>query len=132
MEAYAERVAKEKGLKFIDISLRATNEEKGHIMRYDAGVEEFLSLVKYSSFVVTNSFHGLIFAVQYKRPVVVFLREQAGNKITELLELFGMNESKFVTGNEQYHVIDYTVVHQNIQKARSESLEFLKMELGLL
>lgn len=132
MEAYAESVANEKGLKFVDISLRATNAEKGHIMRYDAGVEEFLSLVKYSSFIVTNSFHGLIFAVQYKRPVVVYLREQAENKITELLELFGMKESIFVTGNEQYHEIDYTAVHQNIQKARNESLEFLKMELGLL
>lgn len=81
MEAYAERIAKEKGLKVVEISLRATNAEKGHIMRYDAGVEEFLSIVKHSAFVVTNSFHGLIFAVQYRRPMVVFTREQADSKI---------------------------------------------------
>ena len=132
MEKYAERKAQEKGLRLVDISLRATNANKGHIMKYDAGVEEFLSLVKHASFVVTNSFHGLIFAVQYKRPMVVFLREQAGSKITELLDLFGMQSSCLITGNEQYRGIDYQTVHANIEKARKESLDFLRMELELL
>ncbi|SCW82252.1 Polysaccharide pyruvyl transferase [Lachnospiraceae bacterium C10] len=132
MEEYAEKVAAEKGLKIVEISLRAANAEKGHIMRYDAGVEEFLSLVKYSDFVVTNSFHGLIFAVQYRRPMVTFSRLQAVNKIGELLELFGMEKSLLVTGKERYSEIDYEIVHQNIAVARKSSLEFLKMELGLL
>lgn len=132
MEAYAEKIAAERGLKIIEISLRATNAEKGHIMRYDAGVEEFLSLVKYSDFVVTNSFHGLIFAVQYRRPMVAFSRSQAVNKISELIDLFGMRESLFFTGEEQYNDIDYDKVHYNIAVARQSSLDFLKMELGLL
>ena len=132
MEAYAERVAKEKGLKIVEISLRASNSEKGHIMRYDAGVEEFLSLVKYSDFVVTNSFHGLIFAVQYRRPMTVFSRSQAVNKINELLELFGLEKAQFVSGHEQYEEIDYDNVHNNIEAARQKSLDFLKMELGMI
>lgn len=132
MEAYAEKVAKEKGLKIVEISLRATNADKGHIMRYDAGVEEFLSLMKHADFVVTNSFHGLIFGVQYKKPLVVFIREQAGNKINELLDLFGMQSSKLITGHEQYKDIDYDKVHLNIEKARKNSLDFLKMELECL
>lgn len=132
MEAYAEKIAAEKGLKVVEISLRATNMDKGHVMRYDAGVEEFLSLVKYADFVVTNSFHGLIFGVQYKKPLVVFTREQAGNKINELLNLFGMQSSKFITGNERYHEINYDVVHTNIKSAREKSIAFLKMELECL
>ena len=132
MEEYAERVAKERGLKIVEISLRAANSEKGHIMRYDAGVEEFLSLVKYSSFVITNSFHGIIFAVQYRRPMSVFSRSQATNKIDELLELFGLEGSKCVDGDEPYHEIDYDKVHSNIDNARRFSIEFLKAELELL
>lgn len=132
MERYAERIANERGLKIVEISLRATNSEKGHIMRYDAGVEEFLSLVKHSDFVVTNSFHGLIFAVQYRRPMVTFSRSQAVNKISELVDLFGMKESLFITGEEQYSEIDYDKVHQKIAVARQSSIDFLKMELGLL
>ena len=132
MEEYAETIAKRKGLKIVEISLRSENSRKGHIMRYDAGVEEFLSLVKHADFVVTNSFHGLIFAVQYRRPATVFSRSQATNKISELLSLFGMEHSLSVTGEEQYHEIDYDKVHARIGNARIESYDFLRMELGLL
>lgn len=132
LEKYAEQIAKERGLKIVEISLRATNAEKGHIMRYDAGVEEFLSLVKYSSFVVTNSYHGLIFAVQYRRPLVVFAREQAESKINELLDLMGLKQNKFSTGDEDYQEIDYNNVHSRIMRARTDSMNFLQMELGLL
>ena len=132
MEAYAEKLAKEKNLQIIEISLRATNADKGHIMRYDAGVEEFLSIIKNASFVVTNSFHGLIFAVQYRRPMVVFTREQANSKINELIELMDIKNSMFTSGDETYCEIDYDKVHRNIAVARQSSLDFLQMEVGLL
>lgn len=132
MEAYAEKLAKEKGLKIVEISLRATNAEKGHIMRYDAGVEEFLYIVKHSTFVVTNSFHGLIFAVQYRRPMVVFTREQADSKINELLDLMALEQSRCITGDEEYRDIDYDDVHQRISIARDKSFNFLKKEVELL
>lgn len=92
MEAYAERIAKENGWKIIDISLRAVNAERGHKMAYEAGVEEFLGLVKNAEYVVTNSFHGMIFSVQFRRPFVIFSREQCDNKIAELLQLFGLSD----------------------------------------
>lgn len=132
IEVYAERIAKERKIKIVEISLRAINSNKGHIMRYDAGVEEFLSLVKYSSFVVTNSFHGLIFAVQYKKPFAVFKRQQADTKISELLCLLGINKSYINSGGEEFCEIDYGSVYKNISIARRSSMDFLRMELGLL
>ena len=48
MSDFAEEYAKKNNLKIIEISLRATNAKK-HRMFYEAGVEEFLSLVKYST-----------------------------------------------------------------------------------
>lgn len=131
MEEYADKMAIEHGWKIIDISLRATNAERGHIMRYDAGVEEFLSLVKNAEYVVTNSFHGMIFSVQFRRPFVIFSREQCDNKIEELLELFGLRDRMLVTGTEIFKDINYNDVHDRISAARKESLEFLKMELEL-
>lgn len=132
MEAYAKKIAENNGLRIVEISLRSDNSKKGHIMRYDAGVEEFLSLVKHAAFVVTNSFHGLIFAVQYQRPLTVFSRSQATNKISELLNLFGMEDSLSVTGLEPHHEINYDKVQKNINNARVHSIDFLRMELGLL
>ncbi len=132
MDGYAEQLAKKKGLKIVDISLRAVNAENGHIMRYDAGVDEFLSLVKHAEYIVTNSFHGLIFSVQFRRPFVVFSREQCDNKIEEVLSMFGLNDRILVEGNEKYKPIEYEEVHRIIEVLRSESLKFLEMELELL
>lgn len=133
MEKYVEDLAKENGWKIIEISLRATNAEKGHIMFYEAGVEEFLSLVKHAEYVVTNSFHGIIFAVQYKRPFVIFSREQCNNKIYEILRLLGLSDHILVTGKEKVnHEIEYDVVHKRIARAREKSIDFLKYELEIL
>ena len=130
MEAYAEQVATEKGLKIIEISLRATNAEK-HRMFYEAGVEEFLSLVKHADYVVTNSFHGMIFAVQYRRPFVIFSRFQCNNKIEEILRLFGLPQRMLVTRDQTVpDEIDYDAVHSRIDAAREKSLAFLDMELS--
>ena len=133
MEAYAIKYAREHGLKVVEISLRATNAEFGHEMRYDAGVEEFLGLVKGASYVETNSFHGLIFGVQYSRPLVVFSRESGDSKINEVLELFGMKNRLLVTGQEQLEgETDYAVVHSRIADARARSKAFLAQELEML
>ena len=134
MEAYAERLANENGWKIVEISLRATNKDKpGRRMFYEAGVEEFLSLVKHAEYVVTNSFHGMIFSVQYRRPFVVFSREQCDTKIEELLELFGLSDRMLMTGNEAFrNMIDYDDVHNRIALARSGSLGFLQKEIEML
>lgn len=132
MEAFAEKMATEKGWKIVDISLRATNAEKGHLMFYEAGVEEFLSLIKHAEYIITNSFHGMIMSVQYWRPFVVFSREQCDTKITELLELFGLSDRMLINGSEQFEPIDYASVHKQIAEARAKAQEFLRMELNLL
>lgn len=133
MEAYAEKLAAENGWKIVEISLRAKNAEKtNRRMFYEAGVEEFLSLTKYAECVVTNSFHGAIFAVQYSKPFYVFSRELCDTKIKELLALFGLTDHLLVSGAEDkgnLNDINYEVVHSRIAEARKKSLEFLHMEL---
>ena len=129
MESYAEKIASENGWKIIEISLRATNAEK-HTMMYEAGVEEFLSLVKHAEFVITNSYHGMIFSVQYRRPFYIFSREQCDSKITELLELMGLSERMLTKGISDYNSkIDYDSVHNIIESERKKSLQFLQIEL---
>lgn len=126
---YADALAKKNGWKVIDISLRATNADR-HRMFYEAGVEEFLSLVKHAEYVVTNSFHGMIVGVHYRRPFVIFSREQCDIKIDEVLELFGLSDHKLITGEETVNdYIDYDVVHKRIEEARKESLMYLESVL---
>lgn len=133
MQRYAEEMAKRNGWKIVEISLRATNEEKGHIMMYKAGVEEFLSLVKHAEYIVTNSFHGLMFSVQFKKQLAVFSRETGDSKIAEALELFGLQDYLLTDYQDNLlHVDDYDMVHERISRARKDSLSFLEKELKLL
>ena len=133
MEAFAEQMAKEKGLRIVEISLRATNVDKGHLMMYQAGVEEFLSLIKNAEVVVTNSFHGIIMSVLFHKLFYGFSREQCDNKTAELSDLLGLSHRMLVTGNEIIaNEINFEDVHRIIKSARETSLSFLKKALDCL
>ena len=126
---YADKLAEKNGWKVIDISLRAENAGK-HRMAYDAGVEEFLSLVKHSEYVVTNSFHAIIFATQFCRPFVAFSRDYGDSKIAELLSLFGLSDRLLVNGDEELaDSIDFNAVNERLAPYRVVSFNFLKKEL---
>ena len=132
MQVFAENTAKSNGWKIVEISLNAKNADK-HIMRYDAGVEEFLGLVKNAEMVITNSFHGMIFAVQFRRPFFIFSRNLCDTKISEILELFGLKNRLIADTIPQHMVnIDYERVHDRISKAREDSLSILQQELKSL
>jgi len=134
MERYAEKVAQNNGWKIVEISLRATNAKKpNRRMFYEAGVEEFLSLVKYAEYVVTNSYHGMIFSIQYRRPFVVFSREQCDTKIEFLTSILGLSDRVVITGEEPVKdAVDYDSVHIKIEKNRQKSIKFLQMECAIL
>ena len=133
MEDYVERVAKELGCGIVEISLRASNADRGHDMRYDAGVEEYLALVRDAEYVVTNSYHGLAFAMQMHTPFTVFTREQADTKISELLDWVGLSRRQMVsTGRSIPLRLGFAAMDEKLQRIREESLAFLKYELELL
>ena len=133
MEAFAEKLAEESGLAIVEISLKATNADR-HIMRYDAGVEEFLGLVKNASIVVTNSFHGMIFAVQFRRPFYIFSRKLCDTKIKEILDIFGIPDRFIESSNITFtkaESIDYDKVHSRISNQRNESIGILSKILDI-
>lgn len=60
-----------------------------------ASPEDFISLIKYSDCVLTDSFHASVFSCIYKVPFFTFQRkgnEKMGNRIKSLTELFGCPE----------------------------------------
>lgn len=126
MEQYAEGVARQLDCRVVEISLRAVNEDKGHIMRYDAGVEEYLSLVKHARYMVTNSYHGLIFAAQMHTPFTIFSREQADRKIDALLEWIGLSDRKLVSSDESIELdMSFEDMEERLVTLRADSLAYL-------
>ncbi len=127
LEAYAIELAKKNGWRIVEISLRAVNAEHGHEMRYDAGVEEFLGLVKNASYVVTNSYHGMIMSFQYGTPFKVFSREQCDTKIAEVAAILGV--SRMADG----YIYDgrgrRKNMIQSLNRSKEQSMVFLKQAL---
>ena len=129
MAAYTDRLSKKLGVKVVDISLCSSN-PNGHIMRYDAGVEEFLSLVKHAECIVTNSYHGMLFSIIYKHPFFLFSREQCDTKNMQVLQMLDLGDRSMITGEELLNnIIDYDEVHKIIGLRREQSLGVLIDEL---
>ena len=132
MEYFVDEVARKNKWKVIEISLRYKNCDK-HRMFYEAGIEEFLSLIKYAECVVTNSFHCLIFALHFEKNFYVFTREHCNNKIYELLSRLNLEDRLLQDNNTTNdYDIDYTKVKTYLNKERVESQIFLKEQLKIL
>ncbi len=131
MVKFADKLAQKYKLKVIEISLRIQNCFK-HKMAYNTGVDEFLGLVKNAEYVITNSYHGAIFAMQFRREYYVFSRSGCSNKIQALLNLVGLDERLLTSADcEEQMKIDYNNVWDIIKIERQKSIEYLKTALNM-
>lgn len=99
-------------------------------------VEKWLGSISKADFVVTDSFHGMVFSVIFnKNFIVIDNAERGSERFTSFLQMFGL-EDRLVRSLEDYESkclapIDYNRVNYILQKRREESLGFLKHALSL-
>lgn len=70
--------------------LKTFNEQDkqfGDIQLFDVSPAGFLSLIKYSELVLTDSFHGTVFSSIYHKPFMVFERPPMNTRIVSLLHV---------------------------------------------
>ena len=135
--------AKAKGWKLIALphtsGIKLMDKKFGDERLYDVSPEQFLSLIKYSRYVFTDSFHAVVFSNIYQKQYFVFNRSKRGemsSRIVNITELF-CQEERFCAGDEretrEYIIslpdIDYTQKNYDFERLREESIEFLKNNL---
>ena len=101
---------------------------------YDKGPLEFLNIIKNAEYVVTNSFHGVAFSINFKKrfaPVFQTIdgKIQLEERKYDLLKRVGL-ESLIVTDmNEEVlkkiSTIDYSAVEKKLDVIRKESLSYI-------
>ena len=100
---------------------------------FDAGPREFLGLFRSAACVCTNSFHGSVFSLQFDRPFFTAMSpkekaEPAYSRIYSLLSRLGCEDR--IVGMPDTAAVDaemeYAVIHQKLEIARKESLDYLK------
>jgi hypothetical protein len=103
---------------------------------FDAGPGQFLGLFQNASFIVTNSFHGTTFSINFKKPFFVPFNEESApektlnSRITTLLETLGLQERYFPAGRDTLSdtrlEINYQTVARNLESSRQKSIAFLR------
>lgn len=100
----------------------------------DESLEEWISGIKHSSHVITNSFHGTIFCLQFHVPFSVVLRvkENVGmnDRFYTLLERLNLterifSESEFDTACMEFNQ-DWNEIDRILAGYRRQGLDFLK------
>lgn len=98
----ASQYAKQKKLKIVTLpylngAYRKVDDGFGDYALFDVSPKDFISLIKYASFVMTDSFHGAVFSHLFERSFVVSgsIDSQMGCRLLSLTELFGTKERYF-------------------------------------
>jgi len=98
------------------------------LSRYkNISVEEWITNIACAKFVITDSFHGAVFALMFNVPFVVRLNEVRGNaRIESLLRDLRLEHCicKKTTGF-RIPEIDWDYVNGHLKQRRAESMEFL-------
>lgn len=93
---------------------------------------DFLSLVNNADFVVTNSFHGTIFSINFNKKFIVIPPEKFHTRIQSILELLHLEDRVYLgQGNIDYFLkdFDYIKVNEMLRIERRKSLEYITKTL---
>ncbi len=93
---------------------------------------EWVSAIKNSEFVVTDSFHGVVFSIIFRRPFYYVITSDTVRKrlsrLETLLSSLGIEDRLVddVSKCDFNKTIDYDAVHQKLDEQRRQSLKILK------
>lgn len=102
-------------------------------------VEQWLRAFDEASFVLTDSFHGCVFSILFKKSFIVFGNENRGiARFASLLKIFSLNERMICSYKEYENKrmilkedIDYIPVYEKLLKERDRAFVFFKKYLSL-
>lgn len=142
----SKKFAQKRGLKLVNIphaggNIKYCDKNFGDINLYDATPNDFLSLVKHAKYVLTDSFHSVVFSYIFKKQFFVFNRsvyDDMNSRIVDICDLFG-TQDRYCSDSEKASLkymcslppTDYEKENPAFEAKKTESLTFLKNNLNL-
>lgn len=123
----AKKIAKERNLQIIELCGTPIGRFHDSKVICDASPTEFLSLIYYSDFIVTNSFHGTAFSLIFNKQFYCTLSRQRNERILDLLSAVRL-EDRIVDSNNTpaSDIINYDLVNITLQGIKNQSEEYLE------
>jgi polysaccharide pyruvyl transferase WcaK-like protein len=133
-------IAKIKNLKVVRLCINPYrddyNSEISNIV--DAGPSEFVALFSAASFIVTNSFHGTAFAVNFNKPFFSVINHSKINnsRQKDFLDSLGLSnriiiETKIFSTRDVDCLIDYDIVNSLLEIQKTNSVNFLRESITI-
>lgn len=114
----------------------------GHILLRGGGIgpDTWLASLHHSSFVITNSFHGLTLSLVFRRPFIILLHAQGASKlntrVTSLLDAVGL-QNRAVASFDRTQIeclcreeIDWDQVDDRLMRFRETGIRFINEALS--
>ena len=90
-------------------------------------IETWLSAIRDSDFVITDSYHGTVFSILFNKPFVVCVNKERGaDRFVSLLETFGLENHTSLSQSGTAEPIDWVDVNRILEEKKAEGLFFLE------
>ena len=133
LEKLAQKIAKKKGLKIVNFAdtLEFVSGAKNKMFNTPL---DFLNYIAHADFVVTDSFHGTAFSLNFERQFISLHAPKYNSRLESILRKTNLINERFVKTVEEglfasERTIDYATVNQILEKERKKSKEYLKEAL---
>ena len=131
---FAKRLSEKTGLPILNI----TDENRNSIHAkciHNAGPSEFLGLMSNAEYTVTNSFHGLMFSLIYRKSVYVDVpkgKSTTYERITNILDMLGINDRYIHDLPDDFvpTVLEYKDVEPKIRQLRESTDRYFDQYLA--
>lgn len=137
---YVKHLSKESGLPMVYLCLgHPNNAQCDYTIVSDAGPGEFLSYIEGAEMLITDSFHGTVFAMHMHTHnffTYIGKNNKRGSRITDMFSKFGLLEHLLDVEMKQSYdklnsiVVDHNVLYALIESERIRCQDFLKRNLS--
>ncbi|MFJ7587588.1 polysaccharide pyruvyl transferase family protein [Streptomyces sp. NPDC097617] len=99
---------------------------------YSTTPQQFLGLFREADYVVTSSFHGTTFSVNFNKPFVSLAPPLFASRAEDFLTSLGLSERFVTDGSRELppHDIDYAPVNRALDRLRHHSRRYLRAALS--
>lgn len=133
LDSYAKAVAKKYKLPLVRVSPSFHQIVRGGKFKFCPDMSYFLSYIKNAQCLITDSFHGTAFALNFNTPFVEILPGETSTRNMSILRLTGLTDRILLDKNDlelAMKPIDFTFANKVLEEKRQEGLHILSEMLG--
>lgn len=126
----ANKICQEKGLKLIEINGFETFSgyfDSGLVQ--SAGPIDFLKLIYDAEYIVSTSFHGVVFSILFEKNFYACGMGNHVARVASLLEILNLNERLVESSNSEISTVDYSKTRNILKSLIDESRLFIEQSI---